>query len=108
MRWQPPVSNQEPKNMAGIPRTKPSVASTIWLLFARESGIWRRWLIWRNKGFHGWADQPVKNGCLCRFDQGMTEHGEEELQLDLTPIKLQRWTLWVYVMSASHFLEETG
>src|SRR5712692_2324315 len=36
MKWQPPVSNQEPTRMAGIPRTKPSIASTTSLLFAME------------------------------------------------------------------------
>ena len=36
IRWQPPVSNQEPNEMAGIPRTKPSIASTISLRFAME------------------------------------------------------------------------
>src|SRR5712664_3783245 len=39
MRWQPPVSNQEPTRMAGIPRTKPSIASTISLLSAMEQGL---------------------------------------------------------------------
>jgi|SRR6267143_1779441 len=39
IRWQPPVSGQEPTRMAGIPRTKPSIASTISLLLAMEQGL---------------------------------------------------------------------